>query len=115
MNPRQFIFLDLIVSDYSFEYSHWNASESLDEWLGRNTVPGIFGIDTRALTKRIREKGSMLGKIEPEGAETDFYDPNKINLVAEVSTREIKSIWIGKIQDHACGLRSQIQYNQEPA
>jgi carbamoyl-phosphate synthase small subunit len=52
----------LIVSDYSFEYSHWNASESLDEWLKRNNVPGIYGIDTRALTKRIREKGAMLGE-----------------------------------------------------
>ena len=45
----------LIVSDYSFEYSHWNASESLHEWLRRNNVPGIYRIDTRALTKRIRE------------------------------------------------------------
>src|SRR5512137_1258172 len=80
----------LIVSDYSFEYSHWNASESLDEWLRRNSVPGIFGIDTRALTKRIREKGAMLGKVEPEGTKTEFYDPNKVNLVAEVSTTRKK-------------------------
>ena len=76
----------LIVSDYSFEYSHWNAIQSLDEWLRKSNVPGIYGVDTRALTKRIREKGAMLGKIEPEGKETDFYDPNKTNLVAEVST-----------------------------
>ncbi|TNF41612.1 MAG: carbamoyl-phosphate synthase (glutamine-hydrolyzing) small subunit, partial [Bacteroidetes bacterium] len=68
----------LIVSDYSFEYSHWNAIESLDEWLRRSNVPGIFGIDTRALTKRIREKGAMLGKVEPEGMTTEFYDPNKV-------------------------------------
>jgi carbamoyl-phosphate synthase small subunit len=86
----------LIVSDYSFNYSHWNASESLHEWLKRNIVPGIFGIDTRALTKRIREKGAMLGKIETEGSEIDFYDPNKINLVAEVSTREKKIYGSGK-------------------
>ena len=70
----------LIVSDYSFEYSHWNAIESLGEWLRRSNVPGIFGIDTRALTKRIREKGAMLGKVEPEGMTTEFYDPNKVNL-----------------------------------
>src|SRR4030065_26604 len=57
----------LIVSDYSFEYSHWNASESLDEWLKRNKVPGIYGIDTRALTKRIREKGAMPARRAPEG------------------------------------------------
>jgi len=78
----------LIVSDYSFDYSHWNASESLHEWLEANGIPGIYGIDTRALTKRLREKGSMLGKIEPEGTETSFYDPNLINLVKEVSINE---------------------------
>ena len=86
----------LIVSDYSFEYSHWNASESLDTWLKRNNVPGVYGIDTRALTKIIREKGSMLGKLEPEGSTVEFYDPNKVNLVAEVSTTEKKVYGKGK-------------------
>jgi len=78
----------LIVSDYSFEYSHWNADESLGDWLMKNKVPGIYGIDTRALTKRLREKGSMLGKIEPAGSETSFNDPNSTNLVSEVSIHE---------------------------
>jgi len=41
----------LIVSDYSFEYSHWSAAESLHQWLENNSIPGIYGIDTRALTK----------------------------------------------------------------
>ena len=86
----------LIVSDYSFEYSHWNASESLHEWLLRNNIPGVSGIDTRALTKRIREKGAMLGRIEPEGTEIHFFDPNKVNLVAEVSTHEKKIYGSGK-------------------
>lgn len=103
----------LLVSDYSFDYSHWNASESLDEWLRRNKVPGIFGIDTRALTKRIREKGTMLGKIEPEGSSTDFYDPNKVNLVASVSTREIKKYGSGKykIMLVDCGVKYNIIRN----
>lgn len=86
----------LIVSDYSFEYSHWNATESLDEWLRKNMVPGVYGIDTRSLTKRIREKGAMLGKIEPDGTETEFCDPNKTNLVAEVSTKEKKIYGSGR-------------------
>ncbi len=88
----------LIVSNYSFEYSHWNASESLDSWLKRNNVPGVYGIDTRALTKIIREKGSMLGKMEPEGETVEFYDPNKVNLVAEVSTTEKKIYGKGKFK-----------------
>jgi carbamoyl-phosphate synthase small subunit len=103
----------LIVSDYSFDYSHWNASESLDEWLGRNNIPGIYGIDTRALTKRIREKGAMLGKIEPEGTNVQFYDPNKVNLVAEVSTREKKVYGSGKYKIILvdCGVKFNIIRN----
>jgi len=103
----------LVVSDYSFEYSHWNATESLDEWLKRNKVPGIYGIDTRALTKRIREKGSMPGKLEPEGTETEFYDPNKSNLVAEVSTRSKKIYGTGKYKIILidCGVKYNIIRN----
>ena len=78
----------LIVSDYSFEFSHWNAEKSLSDWLKESEVPGIFGIDTRALTKILREKGSMLGKIEFEEEEIEFYDPNKENLVAIASCDE---------------------------
>ena len=103
----------LIVSDYSFEYSHWNATESLDEWLRRNNVPGIYGIDTRAVTKRIREKGVMLGKIEPDGIEIDFYDPNKLNLVAAVSTSEKKIYGSGKYRILLidCGVKYNIIRN----
>jgi len=75
----------LVVSDYSFRYSHWNAQDSLAQWLKDNKVPGIFGIDTRALTKKLREKGTMLGKIVFGEEEVDFYDPSLENLVAQVS------------------------------
>lgn len=50
----------IIVSDYSSEYSHWNAVESLGDWLKREKVPGITGIDTRELTKILREHGVMM-------------------------------------------------------
>ncbi len=76
----------LVVSDYSFEYSHWNAKESLAEWLKANKVPGIYGVDTRALTKRLRENGTMLGKVIFENQDVEMYDPNKDHLVAKVST-----------------------------
>jgi carbamoyl-phosphate synthase small subunit len=76
----------LIVSDYSVEYSHWNANRSLGDWLKQHEVPGIYGIDTRMLTKILREKGTMLGKIIIEGEDVDMYDPNLDNLVAQVST-----------------------------
>ncbi|HDZ42031.1 MAG TPA: carbamoyl-phosphate synthase (glutamine-hydrolyzing) small subunit [Bacteroidetes bacterium] len=103
----------LIVSDYSFEYSHWSAAESLHQWLETNNIPGIYGIDTRALTKRLREKGSMLGKIEPSGAETSFYDPNMDNLVREVSIRKPLSYGKGKYRIVLvdCGVKYNIIRN----
>jgi carbamoyl-phosphate synthase small subunit len=86
----------LVISDYSFEFSHWNAQNSLREWLIQNKVPGIFDVDTRALTHILREKGTMLGKIEVENEPVDFYDPNKDNLVAMVSTKEKKIYGTGQ-------------------
>ena len=53
----------LIVSSYSWEHSHWTAQKSLSEWLEENHVPAIYGIDTRELTKKLREHGSLLGVI----------------------------------------------------
>lgn len=78
----------LVISDYSFEYSHWNAKKSLAEWLKENNVPGIFDVDTRALTKKLREKGAMLGKIVINDEDVDFYDPNKVDIVKEVSIKK---------------------------
>ncbi len=78
----------LVVSEYSEEYSHWNAVKSLGEWLTEQNVPGIYGVDTRMLTKRLREEGTMLGRITFFNERLPFYDPNKINLVEKVSCRE---------------------------
>ena len=78
----------LIVADYSETYSHWNAKKSLSEWLSEHNVPGIYGIDTRELTKKLRERGTMLGKIVYDNEDIEFEDPNKRNLVAEVSLKE---------------------------
>jgi carbamoyl-phosphate synthase small subunit len=78
----------LVVSEYSSDSCHWNQAKSLGSWLKEHNVPGLSGIDTRALTKRIRERGAMLGKIVFDGTpETDvpLIDPNVKNLVAEVS------------------------------
>jgi carbamoyl-phosphate synthase, small subunit len=79
----------IIISDYSREYSHWNAKESLGEWLKSEQVPGIYGIDTRALTKLLREKGSMKGKVIIDKQDVEFIDPNLINQVARVSCKEV--------------------------
>ncbi len=81
----------LVVSDYSEHYCHWNATESLAAWLKREHVPGITGVDTRQLTKVLREHGVMMGKIifddEPENIPEAQYEG--VNYVAQVSTKEV--------------------------
>lgn len=78
----------LVVSALSGTHSHWSARDSLQSWMARNGVPGIAGIDTRALTKHLRTKGCMLGKILVDNEEIDWDDPNKRNPVAEVSVSQ---------------------------
>jgi carbamoyl-phosphate synthase small subunit len=100
----------LVISDYSFEYSHWNAQESLGHWLTENKIPAIFGIDTRALTKVLREYGCMLGKIVIDDEDIEYYDPNVENLVDLVSVKE-KSIYGNgkhKIMLVDCGVKYNI-------
>jgi len=75
----------LIITDYSDNYSHWNSKKSLSEWLKEYKIPGIFGIDTRELTRKLRKKGTMLGKIIHNNKNINFEDPNKRNLASEVS------------------------------
>jgi len=81
----------IIVADYSEDYSHWNACESLGDWLKREHVPGITGIDTRQLTKVLREHGVMMGKIifddAPENIPEAQYEG--VNFVDKVSCKEI--------------------------
>jgi carbamoyl-phosphate synthase small subunit len=99
------------VASYSADYSHWNALESLSDWLKEHNVPGICGVDTRALTKRLREHGTMLGKIvQKDPEEIGFYNPNLDNLVSMVSNRE-KRIFQGgneKIMLVDCGVKNNI-------
>ena len=99
-----------IVSDYSKEFSHWNAEKSLDQWMKENEVPGIYGIDTRLLTKKLRDKGSMLGKIIYQEQEIPFYNPNNKNLVEKVSIKEKQVYGNGKykILMLDCGVKNNI-------
>lgn len=79
----------LIVSDYSEDYSHWSAVRSLSDWMEEERIPGITGVDTRMLTRKLRENGTMNGKILfDEKDDPGFEDPNQKNLVKEVSVQE---------------------------
>lgn len=84
----------LVVAEYSENYSHADARESLSEWLKRSKVPAITGVDTRALTQKLREHGVMLGVLDANPVRasasdrTRFVDPNQENLVARVSIKK---------------------------
>ena len=99
----------LIISDYSEKHSHWNASQSLAHWLKEEKVPGLFGIDTRRLTKHIREKGAMLAKIVFD-EDIPFYDPNQTNLVESVSIKKRTVYGNGKYKILLidCGVKNNI-------
>ncbi|KTF90299.1 hypothetical protein cypCar_00008588 [Cyprinus carpio] len=83
----------LIVGELSENPSHWSSAKSLDQWLREQGIPGLEGVDTRCLTKKIREKGTMLGKLVVEGtsaSDVPFDNPDTRNLVKEVSMKEPK-------------------------
>ena len=81
----------VVCQEYSDEYSHWLADKSLAEWLNEEKVVGICGIDTRALTKHLRENGTMSGKIciEENPDDVPFVDLNNQNLADKVSCKEV--------------------------
>ena len=87
----------LIVADYSETYSHWNAKESLASWLKREKIPAITGIDTRRLTKVLREHGVMMGRVvfdEMRNEKLEMRngvgeDYGTVNWVEKVSCKEV--------------------------
>ncbi|RJR31701.1 carbamoyl-phosphate synthase (glutamine-hydrolyzing) small subunit [Candidatus Parcubacteria bacterium] len=86
----------LVVSEYSKKHNHWQAENSLGNWLKKNNIAAIEGIDTRALTKKLRTKGVMLGKIIAGNGDVEFYNPNNELLAKTVSTKKIVTYKAGK-------------------
>ncbi|MDH3216264.1 MAG: glutamine-hydrolyzing carbamoyl-phosphate synthase small subunit [Candidatus Krumholzibacteria bacterium] len=101
----------LVTANYHGEYYHWNASRSLGDWLGAERVPGIYGVDTRALTRYLRERGTELGKIVIHGQpEPSWYDPTTENVVDLVSRKEPVSYGSGDVHIVVvdCGVKNNI-------
>lgn len=103
----------LIVSDYSEKYHHYQAQKSLAQWLIENKIPALQGIDTRALTKKLREKGTLLGRIQFDGEGVEFYDPDKDNLVEKVSPAKTSLHGAGRkrVVLIDCGCKHSIIHN----
>ena len=103
----------LIVLNYSHHPSHYTSSRSLSQWLISHSIPALYGIDTRALTKKIRVKGAMLGKLVFSEADVQAFplsDPNERNLVAEVSRSRCATYGNGRVKILAidCGMKNNI-------
>ena len=103
----------LIVGDYSEAYSHWHAQESLGQWLKREQIPAITGVDTRELTKVLREHGVMMGKLifddEPDNIPEATYEG--VNFVEQVSCKEVLRYNQGaekKVVLVDCGVKNNI-------
>jgi len=81
--------------------SHWASKMTLDEWLNQSGIPGIQGIDTRMLTKKLRVHGVMLGILSTYPADSEpvveeileevkhIPDPNETDLARQVSVRTV--------------------------
>ncbi len=90
----------LVIHELCKKPYHWTSTKTLDEWLKNENIPGIYGIDTRKLTKKLRVKGVMLGILQvcEEGEEPNLEkllkevetvpDPNLRDLVGEVTVKE---------------------------
>lgn len=95
----------LVISHYTEDYSHWLAKSSLGKWLKEEGIPAVYGVDTRALTKHLRDCGSMLGRLALQKLDAnnvnvsspqwkmafdvpEWVDPNVQNLVAKVSIQQ---------------------------
>jgi len=90
----------LAIHELCLEPYHWASTRTLDKWLTDEGIPGIYGIDTRRLTKKLRTHGVMLGtvKVCEAGEEPNLDellteaksipDPNLTDLVKEVSVKE---------------------------
>jgi len=101
----------LIVSDLCEEPSHYSSKLSLSAWMEKENVPGIYGIDTRAITVRLRERGTMKGKIIIDGKSNQVISKQDS---ADVFLEEIKTYTPSskkagiKIALIDCGVKSNV-------
>ncbi|MBI2018133.1 glutamine-hydrolyzing carbamoyl-phosphate synthase small subunit [Candidatus Daviesbacteria bacterium] len=104
----------LIVQNYIENPSHFESKKTLGEWLKQEKIPALQGIDTRALTAKLREHGVMLGRIELESSsknkELSIYDPNSENMLPYVSCDKVEVYGDGRknIVLIDCGVKENI-------
>ena len=110
----------LIVRENCSEFSNWRAEKSLDHYLSEHGIPGLYGVDTRSLTRHLRQSGTLKGIIcdWEDGVSAGEYERtveelahkarqvpsvSDVNLVAETSTAEAYTFEDGGLDDHLSG------------
>lgn len=103
----------LVVSETCIDHSHWTSVKGLSEWLREERIPALSGVDTRAVTRHLREHGTLPGGISPSPVPAVVPDPHPDNLVARVSIREPKLYGAGRkrVVLVDCGCKSSIIRN----
>ncbi len=119
----------LIVQNYIDQPSHFESEKTLGEWLKEEGIPALSGVDTRQLTRKLREHGVMLGKVElgirnlelsnkkfPSSSNlalSSIYDPNAENVLPKVSVDQVEVYGSGKknIVLIDCGAKENIVRN----
>lgn len=105
----------LIVGEHCDKPSHWRNVKTLSTWMQQQNIPGIQGIDTRDLTKIIRETGTMLGriiyKLPINTKDLKILDPNLRNLVEEVSIKKPRT-YNPNGAPRICAIDCGLKYNQ---
>jgi carbamoyl-phosphate synthase small subunit len=116
----------LVIHELCFEPHHWASTRTLDKWLSDEGIPGIYGIDTRRLTKKLRTDGAMFGMLQVFDANEDvnleallkncynFAGCNQSDLVKEVSIKKLCTYNVdGKLTVVLidCGVKFSIIHN----
>ncbi|GAB0099416.1 CAD protein [Sergentomyia squamirostris] len=105
----------IVVAEYCKAPSHWQMTQTLDAWMVEKKIPGISGVDTRMLTKKLRESGVLLGKIVQGKADSSkgrkFSDPNITNLVEVVSVKAPKT-YNPQGSPRICAIDCGLKFNQ---
>ena len=97
----------LVIHELSLVASHWNISMTLDEWLYNEKIPGISGIDTRALTKKLREKGVMMAALAVSDKEIDVEEiKKKLSSTTNYNSEEFMDV-VSKKSEQTYGKEKQ--------
>lgn len=103
----------ILVQDYAETYAHWQADKSLDAWLKEHNIPGVRDIDTRAVSRHLRENKTMRGRIVVDGATDSHVVPKDSHFVDLVSVKEPVTYGNGPLNIVAvdCGIKHNIIRN----